>query len=339
MSDYANAAQALRTATGVVITVYLPESVDVDDAETMLRDATVGFCDAVGRAEAICLSVDGPSGEAVARRVADATGAQCIASEANRGKLMAARHGAAHLLEDESFEYIALADQDGDHFANELPNFVRAARHVEAVTTGRKVMVLGRRISRHRPMGFLRGELEELADRVLLDAFLYDAAACGEPLRLDFATTIEEFPDFHSGFKLFSRDTAEAVLLGPLNRAGCSEACMSRHAVESVLTVEAIKAGAWLAVVNRSTLDEQPLSTFGMLDRRQLVADKIIWPCRRLGVPAAFVEQWVRNHAPRLLLNTLAPEGPEEIAAIYRLVVDALDGDTDPRPLVRPEFI
>ena len=54
-----------------------------------------------------------------------------------------------------------------------------------------------------------------------------------------------------------------------------------------------------------------------------MVADKIIWPCKRLGVPASFVDQWLRNHMPRLLLNTLAPEGKEELLQIRRLVLAA----------------
>ena len=71
-----------------------------------------------------------------------------------------------------------------------------------------EVLVLGRRSSKQRPLGFLRGELEELADRVLLDALAYDAAVSGVPLRLECATAVEEYPDFHSGYKLFSRRTA-----------------------------------------------------------------------------------------------------------------------------------
>ena len=64
----------------------------------------------------------------------------------------------------------AIVDQDGDHFAYELPNLVRAALHITSHNHRERVIVLGRRISRHRPMGLLRGELEEYADRILLDA-------------------------------------------------------------------------------------------------------------------------------------------------------------------------
>ncbi len=95
---------------------------------------------------------------------------------------------------------------------------------------------------------------------------------------------VDEFPDFHSGYKLFSAPTAEAVFEAAAHRK-LSETCYYRHACEAVMVVEAVEHGALLGVVNRSTLNEQPISTFGMLNRIQLVADMMIWPCRRLAIP------------------------------------------------------
>ena len=201
-------------------------------------------------------------------------------------------------------------------------------------------MVLGRRISRHRPMGYLRGELEELADRMLLDALHYDAAVTGRPLPLQFATTLEEFPDFHSGYKLFTRTTAARMFASEPWRIGLSDDCTYRHAVEAVLAVEAIKSGATLVVVNRSTIDEQPFTTFGRLNLRRMTADKIIWPCKRLQAPPEFVAQWLDNHLPRLQLGALAPEGKVELLAIRRLVREAFDlPDDGADDIMRPLFI
>ena len=166
-----------------------------------------------------------------------------------------------------------------------------------------------------------------------------DAAVRGQPLPLQFATTLDEFPDFHSGYKLFTRATAEAVFTGEEQKAGGSDEAYYRHAVEAVMTVEAIRSGAMLAVVNRSTLDEQPISAFGLLNRQQMVADKILWPCQRLGVPAAFVDQWMRNHMPRLRLGTLMPEGREELLGIYRRVRAAYGMPPEDVPLMRSLFI
>jgi hypothetical protein len=189
-------------------------------------------------------------------------------------------------------------------------------------------------------MGFLRGELEELADRVLLDALQYRAAITGHPLRLEYALLMDEYPDFHSGFKLFDRSTAKSIFLREPYLAGVSETCYYRHGVESVLTVEALEAGAYLGVVTRSTLNEQPITTFGLLNRIQLVADKMIWPCRRLKIPPHFVRQWLANHIPRLLLCTMAPEGKEELNQIRRTVLEGI-GDTsqDEKSLLQPLFV
>ena len=338
----ANDLHALRNATGIVIPVYFPPRADPALAERLLRETARAWRREVPDGQALCLSVDGGgAAEEAARSVAHELGAQIVGSERNRGKLSAVRSGMRRLLADGAHRYVAVVDQDGDHFANELPNFLRAARHVERSAKTEQVMVLGRRISRHRPMGLFRGELEELADRMLLDALQYDAAVTGQPLRLQFAATLDQFPDFHSGYKLFTRATAEEVFLAEPQLAGASEDGYFRHAVEAVMVVEAIKSGAWLAAVNRSTLDEQPVSAFAELDRRQMIADKIVWPCKRLGVPADFVAQWLRNHLPRLLLGTLVPEGREELLAIRRLVLAAFGrspADEDAE-IARPRFI
>jgi hypothetical protein len=64
----------------------------------------------------------------------------------------------------------------------------------------------------------------------------------------------------------------------------------------------------------------------------------MIWPCKRLGVPLPFVEQWVANHMQRLLLHTLAPSGQEELERIRRLVVEAYDPNRTLEPILRPLF-
>ncbi len=201
-------------------------------------------------------------------------------------------------------------------------------------------MVIGRRTSRTRPMGYLRGELEELADRVLLDALQYDAAVQGRPLRLEFVMPSGEFPDFHSGYKLFDRATAESVFLSEPPDVGLQEEAGYRHAVEAVIIVEALRHGAVPAEVVRSTYNEQPISTFALLSRPRMVADKILWPCKRLGVPGAFVGQWVDNHLARLELGTLAPEGRQELLTIRNLVRAGYGLPDDGRTEIRgPRFV
>jgi hypothetical protein len=64
-----------------------------------------------------------------------------------------------------------------------------------------------------------------------------------------------------------------------------------------------------------------------------------IWPCKRLGVPLAFVDQWMANHAQQLLLHTWSPLGEEELDKVRRLVIEAYDPASVPQPLLRPVFV
>ncbi|HCL30638.1 MAG TPA: hypothetical protein DIC52_19685 [Candidatus Latescibacteria bacterium] len=336
------ARQASRRSTGIVIPVYLPPGIDNSMGVLLLDDNVAACVAAVDDPKSICLAVDGEnSGAPEADELARRHGVDLVVGPTNRGKLHALRLGMERLTQRQELDWFATIDADGDHFANELVNLVRAGVYARTERGVAGVHVLGRRISRHRPMGWLRGELEELADRVLLDALAYAAATSDRPLRLALATTMEEYPDFHSGFKLFSRNIMESVFLLEPDLCDVGDTAYYRHGCEAVMTVEAHLAGAELALVNRTTLNEQPVSTFGRLDRGRLVADKIIWPCRRLGVPAHFLDQWLRNHMPRLLLPTLAPEGKRELLAIRELIAAdyGLPPAAETELLVGPLFI
>ena len=323
---------AFRYATGVVIPVYFPDGIDAATGAALLRDTVWTYCQQIANPAAICLSVDGNScGERIAAQLAAEFGASLCVSAENRGKLHGVTAGMRLLLRQDGLAYFAVVDQDGDHFANELLNFLRAAQHIETALNTPRIMLTGRRVSRHRSMGLLRGELEELCDRMLFDALHYRAVVAQRPLRLEYVSSLEEFPDFHSGFHLFSRPVAEAVFLSEPQMMGLSEASYYRHACDAVMVVEALECGAYFGVVNRSAFNAQPISTFGRLNRVELAADMIVWPCQRLGIPLPFVEQWFANHLPRLLLNTLAPQGKDELEAIRRRVIHALAADPNRR--------
>ncbi|MBD3305269.1 hypothetical protein GF339_02850 [candidate division KSB3 bacterium] len=331
----------MRENTGIVIPVYVPEGIESNHGETLLRDTVFMYAQQIADPAMICLSVDGEQfGKEIAERVAAEFHTSLWVSPVNRGKLQAVSNGVRYLLDQKPVHYLAVVDQDGDHFANELLNFLRAADHIAQSRPTDRLLILGRRISRHRPMGFLRGELEELCDRMLLDALLYNAAITQRPLALEYVVGLDEFPDFHSGYKLFSQATA-AVFLQPPQQMGVSDVCYYRHAVEAVMVVEALEQGAYLGVVNRSTFNDQPISTFGAFNRIQLAADKIIWPCKRLAIPFPFVQQWLANHLSRLLLQTLAPQGKAELDHIRQIVLTALAEESEPdlAPMVHPRFL
>jgi hypothetical protein len=344
MVEYHRVAEELSQHLGIVIPVYVPADIEPEEAGHILEETVVACMREVQDPEVVCLSADGGGfSSQVAEDVAERHSLSLVTFERNVGKLHAVRLGAAHLIERAVLSYIAVVDMDGDHFPNELMSFLRAAAQVKRLSGNDRVLVLGRRISRHRPLGFLRGELEELADRVLLDALHYDACRTAKPLELQFTTSLDEFPDFHSGYKLFSREAARDVLLTEPQMAGVSEEAYYRHAVEAVMVVEAVKRGAVLVEVNRSSFDEQVISTFGLLDRIELFKNKIVWPSKRLEVPAHFVAQWIDNHMPRLLLGSFAPEGPRELIELRRRVLlemgmsEEAIGDDD--AIVRSRFL
>ena len=105
------------------------------------------------------------------------------------------------------------------------------------------------------------------------------------------------------------------------------------------MTVEALLAGATLVTANRSTFDDQPLSVFGRLQLSRLAADKIVWPCLRLGVPPAFVAQWLDDHLPRIRLGTLVPDGRRTLLEVRGLVRTAFGLPDDALDeIVRPLF-
>lgn len=327
--SYRTAAAGLRQ-TAVVIPVYAAPHIDPTAVAQALEDTIAGCLLQGVPPPLICLSVDGAAtGSELAQVLARQHGVKATVAATNRGKLAAVRHGVAALCDEPAWRDLAVIDQDGDHFPNDLINLARMAGHLRSQDPARRFLVLGERVSRHRPMGFLRGELEELADRVLLDALAYAAALSGRPLALEYALTLGEFPDFHSGFKLFDRETAHAVFRSEPRLCGASEDAYYRHAVEAVMTVEAMAAGARLAGVDRRTLNGQAFTTFGVMDRCRLVADKMIWPLRRLTVPPAFTSQWLANHLGRLQLHTLTPQGRDELRQIAALVIADCGGNPE----------
>lgn len=328
--SFKHSQQVMQKDTGIVVPVYIPPEVDADLSISLLQDNVAALLPCVDNPAAICLSVDGEgNGENIAQHLSREVGVSITIAPTNRGKLQSIRQGVQYLDLHQSYKYLAVIDQDGDHFGNELLNFIRTGEYIAEKRHDPRVVVLGQRQSLHRPMGLLRGELEELADRVLLDMLMYHAAITGKPLPLEYVLTLGETPDFHSGYKLFDQETARAIFLSPTNLSGVSERCYYHHAVEAVLVVEALESGAYLGTVNRSTVNEQPISTFGLYNRIQLVADKIIWPARRLDIPTPFIAQWLANHIPPLLLNTLVPEGKEELEQIRKTVLNTLNGEQD----------
>src|SRR5262245_50156755 len=113
----------LEHATGVVLPVYFRPDTEPTYATALLRATVHMFAREVADPGAICLSVDGAGLSAdIAGPVAAEYNTQIVQAEVNRGKLASVRNGMEKLLQNPRLRYLAVADCDGDHFANELLN-------------------------------------------------------------------------------------------------------------------------------------------------------------------------------------------------------------------------
>jgi len=140
-----NGLKLLAHHTGVVIPVYLPEDIQVGQGAALLRDTVAGYVAQVSDPTKVCLSVDGAAyGQTVAQQLQREFGTSITVADVNRGKLQGARRGVRRLLDDPALHYVAIVDQDGDHFANELLNFVRAAAHIADQTDDDRVIAAWR---------------------------------------------------------------------------------------------------------------------------------------------------------------------------------------------------
>ncbi len=167
------AIQIVEHATAVVITVYRR-----DPTQTALTMPTCWmtrrgmYVREVSDPKAVCLSVDGPGiGVGVAEDVSERYGTSLVVAERNGGKFAAVQHGVLHMLQESA---PTATSPRWTRTATTSPmtcSISCAAPSTCGPTTGAdRILVMGERTSLHRPLGYLRGEQETLADAMLLDA-------------------------------------------------------------------------------------------------------------------------------------------------------------------------
>lgn len=240
---------------------------------------------------------------------------ELIFEKENRGKEHAVTRGMQWLLQHcPEADLLCVRDADADHFINDLPNLARAAVHIARETGNPRVLIIGRRGSLHRPMGWLRGELELLQDWVLLDALRFYLARRGEVLDLRFCAGPGTVPDFNSGYKLYTRAAAEHIFADP----GAEMRCLAsnefwRYGAETVSVVHGVLNGAILGEVQRVTFDGQPTSTFGAgaEARWRWYSGIIAWIFCRLDVPMETAQRILDNYVSTSLMRTFGPAGEE----------------------------
>lgn len=334
---------ALSRDTGAIVPVFFSQ--DTDEALIAeLLHMTLSDCYHYMPLDHVYVVVDGDArSEAVARGLRDEflqehnSTFRLLPREENGGKLAAMRDGARALLDEQpGVCYLAVLDGDGDHLASVVPQLVRTAQHVMETRGTERIIAIGARRSRHRPMGWLRGELEAFLDAVTLDALVYRLAREGRVLERRYLLC-HQMADLSSGFKVYGRGMAHYLFVEQApNYQGFSLSDYWHYGPETVTIVEATLAGGFLAELLRPTWDGQPTSSFNDFGVLDMYGELLAWVFARLHVPLSSAAGLFDNRVPGLSLRTTA-DGRELLAALRERVLRRLAGE-DPGADLSPSW-
>jgi hypothetical protein len=314
---------AVREIAGMVIPVRFTKSTPASLAQKLLALTLDNFEHYV-RPENVCLVVDGDErSRNVAEKVRKSLSTphrgspELLYLRENKGKHYAVTEGILRLMRNRRLDYFVVRDCDADHFISDVPNLVRSAYHIAAHEKTDRVLLIGRRIDRHRPLGFRRAEMEELCNRVLLDAMTYRLAKRQRVLNAQYYAAYGDVPDFKSGYKVYSRGVARLAF-----KRNPPFLCLPpndywRHGAEPFPIVEAVLGGAIIGEMNRATFDIQPTTTFTESSAMNMHVKTLAWAFCRLKIPLKGAGQMFSNHIPRVLLAD-DPTGREQLDAIKR---------------------
>jgi len=321
--------EKLAQRVGMVIPVYFSAKASDEMVERLLQ-ITLGDCHHYLPLEQIWAVVDGDARsvrllEQLRSRLQKRHGAtfHLLPLPANCGKLWAMREGIRLLLAQlPEVEYVLIRDGDGDHAASDIPHLLRAAYHLQQLQGDTRFIIIGRRHSRHRPMGWWRGELEELLDGITLDALAFRLAQEGRALNLRYC--LGPLPDLSSGYKIYGRQTAEMLFIqGAPRFLTLSPQDYWHYGPETVTVIEAILQGTTLAEVQRATWDGQPTTSFGEFRHLSLYGELLAWVYARLEVPLPVAAQFYDNRTPSLALRT-TEEGRRTLAELRTYALEKL---------------
>lgn len=317
MTDWLDG-DTIYAATGVVVPAFFSASTNEETVARLLR-MTLADLPRIVAPENVWLVVDGdPRTAEIARGVLPciAPELQLLSLPSNQGKLGAMREGTLALLATRpQVRYVAFLDGDGDHMATVVPRLVRTVAYIEGARGIEDVVVIGARASRSRPMGWLRGELEELLDQVTVDALAYALARQGRVL--DVSCFLPgQVCDISSGFKVFTRHlVANTVARAPGFLGTISRADYDRYGPETMTVVEAALAGALVAEAQRPTWDGQPTTAYGEYRLVAVYGELLAWVWERLDISVEGAAAMFDNRAPARALRT-TQEGVKLLAEV-----------------------
>lgn len=318
----------MRRSLGMLIPVWFPPSVlDSQVRESLL--ATLHDCEHFLPWEHVVLVVDG---DARSYAIAQELQTSCrqrhghtfdiIYCAENRGKGYAVLRGTQWFLERQDVEYLTIRDADGDHALNDLVNLMRLAHTLRVSEATDAVLIVGRRNHPHRALGWLRGEFETLLNRVLVDSARFALAQRQHVLNTQYFSLSGEYPDLHSGYKVYSRRVCELMVERPWERPPWVGPEIYRYGVEAVPFVEGAMAGAIVGEIARLT-QEPDFSGHGAFASPGTNGSVLLWTFLRLEIAAPQAAAILDNHLSRLTLWT-DPQGRASLLELRRFVLEKL---------------
>jgi hypothetical protein len=317
---------SLRANTAVLVPVYFPPDTPEDAILKFLQRVlldTFAFVEPT-RTLFVC------DGEQPAWQIINDLAGTCeppfrtLLQMPNGGKGRALVVGIRELLKDEGTSFVITRDCDGNHFAWDMPRMMAVAQWLRGVRAAQELVVVGGRSDRARALGMVRAEVEELLNRLTLASLKYHLAKeRGEVLADIFSSTHGNSPDFHSGYKLYSRGVCRRMCELPWESYGSgNKETVYRYGMELVPFVEAVLMRAHVVEIPRLG-HVQRVTGHGAYERPEVVAELASWVFSRLDLPTDQAARVLDNTLPALKLLQ-DPEGRERLSEIRRLSLKLL---------------
>ncbi|MDW8368081.1 MAG: hypothetical protein RMK49_19745 [Abditibacteriales bacterium] len=315
----------MRQTTGMVIPVWYPDTMPIEAMEAVLAPCLVDV-EPFAQRENVLVVVDGaPQAHVAAQRVQKRLdNFEILFKEQNEGKGGAVASGIERLLANPTVQFIVTRDHDNDHLANDALNLVRLAAQLQREAQSDCVMSIGRRVNVHRHLGFVRGEYEWMMNEVVFEAVKFARAREGKTVNTQFFAAYEPVPDMQTGFKCYTRATAQ-LLVDTLQRASqeTPDWDVRRHGAEVPVIVETLLRGGTIGEVTRLAWENQPITTYDLAGRVQVKGTVLAWALRRADVPLAVARQLLCNAIAR---RTMAKEekGLSDLLSLANWTLDQL---------------
>ncbi|MCS7192636.1 MAG: hypothetical protein NZ937_06625 [Armatimonadetes bacterium] len=249
-----------------------------------------------------------------------------ILQEHNTGKGGAVIAGIEKLLSFDQPEYIVVRDCDNDHWLTDLPRLWQLAKLIKRERQTDKILVIGRRNDLHFPMSFARGEWERITDEILLESAKFALAKEGKVPDLTFCSfhTFEP-PDFLSGYKLFTAQSAKLVCNAiKEEHQKFPELDLMRYGWEGVSCLSILLNEGIVAEVERMTYRRQPITGYGDEASANLYGRQIAYALKRCGLRGEIARLLFDNASRRSLLWTQQPHRAI-LSEVRRTILTELD--------------